>query len=163
MEENTQITQNPPSTRSRRKRMSWKKWLGLLIIFVLITSSLWLYKNFTDSKNDNKRLKSDYELLQTDLKNLQAENQKLYNSTHAVIAKLLTAVAKLAQLPPGETPTVATVIDANGLKNQAFFAKAANGDRVLIFVQAQKAYLYRPSTNKIIEIAPLNFGTGQNL
>jgi hypothetical protein len=74
--------------------------------------------------------------------------------------KVIDAVAKLALLPEGETPTIATVTDADKLKaGQAFFAKAANGDKVLIYTQALKAIMYRPSENKIIEIAPLVIGS----
>ncbi len=82
-------------------------------------------------------------------KTAQEENQKI-----------ITAVGKLALLPEGETPTIATVTDAGKLKSaQAFFAKAADGDKVLIYTQALKAIMYRPSENKIIEIAPLTIGT----
>ncbi len=74
--------------------------------------------------------------------------------------KIIDAVGKLALLPEGEAPTVATVTDAEKLKSsgQAFFAKAAVGDKVLIYTQALKAIMYRPSENKIIEIAPLVIG-----
>ena len=39
------------------------------------------------------------------------------------------------------------------LKAQPFFAKAQDYDQVLIFEKAKKAILYRPSTNKLIEVA----------
>jgi hypothetical protein len=70
--------------------------------------------------------------------------------------QLLTKVSTLTVLPSGETPTVATVTDITKLKGQAFFVNAQNGDKVLIYTGAKKAYLYRPSTAKIINIAPLN-------
>ncbi|MBP7007111.1 MAG: hypothetical protein KBB16_03570 [Candidatus Pacebacteria bacterium] len=54
---------------------------------------------------------------------------------------------------PAESPTIASISDASKLRGQAFFAKAQNGDKVLIFNAAQKAVLYRPATNKIIEVA----------
>lgn len=58
-------------------------------------------------------------------------------------------------LPSGEQPTVATVTDASKVRNQAFFSNAASGDKVLVYAQAKKAYLYRPSIDRIIEVAPL--------
>ncbi len=70
---------------------------------------------------------------------------------------LIGRVGKLIDLP-AETPTVATVIDKTKLASQPFFQRAQNQDRVLIFTQAKKAILYRPSSNKIIEVAPITIG-----
>ena len=78
----------------------------------------------------------------------QAENQKI-----------IDMVGKLFTLPEGEAPTIATVTDPDKLKSeQAFFVKAEDGDKVLIYTRALKAIMYRPSTNKIIEVAPLVIG-----
>lgn len=91
----------------------------------------------------------------------QKEVKKLSNPQEAAKAQVSEAVAnigRLVDLPSGETPTLATVNDPAKLKGQAFFANAKAGDQVLIYTQAKKAILYRPSTNKIIEIAPVNIG-----
>jgi hypothetical protein len=73
------------------------------------------------------------------------------------LAGVTAAVGKLMVLPTNETPSLATVTDKNTLdKTQSFFASAENGDKLLIYAQAMKAILYRPSTNKIIEVAPID-------
>lgn len=72
------------------------------------------------------------------------------------VLAILEKVSKLIEVPTDEEPTVATVTDKEKLKEQKFFAKAENEDKVIIFVKAQKAILYRPSTNKIIEVARID-------
>jgi len=72
---------------------------------------------------------------------------------------LVNQAGKVFELPTGEDPTVATVQDKEKLKDQQFFNNAENGDRVLVYINAKKAILYRPSTNKVIEVAPLVMDT----
>ena len=74
---------------------------------------------------------------------------------------LLNKVGRLIVLPEGEQPTIATVSDAERLKDQPFFAKAKNGDKVLIYPNARKAILYDPISDKVIEVAPVNIGNTQ--
>ncbi len=72
---------------------------------------------------------------------------------------LVEQIGKLLELPKGESPTVATVTDVNKLQNQQFFTRAQNGDKVLIYQQAKRAILYRPTSGKIIEVGPVALST----
>jgi len=74
--------------------------------------------------------------------------------------QLVAVVGKIIILPADELPTVATVSDPTKLADQAFFAKAKVGDKVLLYANARKAYLYDPKANKILEVAPINLGEG---
>ena len=65
-------------------------------------------------------------------------------------------ISKLIVLPTDELPTLATVSDPEKLKDQPFFANAKTGFKVLVYSKAQKAILYDPTTNKIVEVAPIN-------
>ena len=80
------------------------------------------------------------------------------NSSEQEVKDLVLSVSKLILLPQNEVPTVATVNDPDKLKDQPFFAKAKVGDKVLLYANAKRAYLYNPTENKIMEIAPINLG-----
>lgn len=69
---------------------------------------------------------------------------------------LVKKVSRFISLPEGELPTIATVSDYQKLKDQPFFEKSQNGDKVLIYTKAKKAYLYRPSTDKLIDVTIVN-------
>ncbi len=71
------------------------------------------------------------------------------------ISGVVNEVKKIMLLPD-ETPILATVTDLEKVKNQTFFEKAALGDKVLIYMQAKKAILYRPSQKMIIEVGRVN-------
>jgi len=75
------------------------------------------------------------------------------------LQELMFKVGKLVVLPEGEEPTLATVADPEQLKDQPFFARAKKGDKVLVYNKAQKAILYDPVLNKIVEIAPITNGS----
>lgn len=74
----------------------------------------------------------------------------------AEVDTLLMEVGKLIALPSDEKPTIATVSDVEKVKEQAFFKNAQNGDKVLIYTNAKKAILYRPSEKKVVEVGSVN-------
>ncbi len=66
----------------------------------------------------------------------------------------LAAVSKLVVLPEDEKPSITSVIDKTKV-GQPFLQNAENGDQVLLYLQSGKAIVYRPSTNKIVNMGPL--------
>jgi len=125
---------------SRLIKSGINKILLIIIFLVLIGGIVYFYTQYRNSKIEIEKLTKD----QDSLASLEAK-------------KLVDTVAELIVLPD-ESPTVATITDITKLKHQEFFANAKNGDKVLIYNQSKKAILYRPSVNKIIDIAPVNLG-----
>lgn len=137
-EPNTQIVQSRSFRMPKINPFSNKKRLYtvLIIIIAIIPTFYFYYQN----KNTESKLS-----------NLQQKSQAS-DDLNAVVER----IGKLVLLPTGEQPTLATVSDVSKLKDQLFFTNAANGDRILIYEKAKRAILYRPSLNKIVEMAPIN-------
>lgn len=105
------------------------------------------------------QLRSDKTDLQNQLTALKTNPQQ---AVQQQTTDLINQVGKHIDLPKGETPTVAAVTNADQAKKQsAFFNNAKNGDKVLLYVKAGEAILYRPTEDKIILVAPLTF-SGDN-
>lgn len=81
--------------------------------------------------------------------------QSIISANQAVSSDLIQRVASLV-LVPSETPTIATVTERDKLSKEGFFADAENGDKVLVYSNANKAVLYRPSIDKIISVSGIN-------
>lgn len=81
--------------------------------------------------------------------------QPLLESETTDYTELIKEVSEIFELPD-EEPTVATVTDPAMLADQEFFAKSQTGDVALIYNNARKAILYRPSLKKVIEVGVLS-------
>lgn len=130
----------PAQFKKSWAKLTWRQVLVRLVIIALVALSGFMVYKYVHSQNDVKRLSNPQESAREEVRQLTAK------------------VGRLVEIPPNETPTIATVDDVAKLKDQAFYAKAQNGDKVLIFNQAKRAFLYRPSTDKVIELAPINIG-----
>lgn len=72
--------------------------------------------------------------------------------------RVIEKVGRLMVLPD-ETPQIGTVSNVEQLrKEQPFFTKAENGDKVLMYTNSKQAILYRPSKNIVVNVAPLTVG-----
>lgn len=103
--------------------------------------------------NENQKAQREIQTIRTDPGTVQRAAQE-------EVKRLVNEVGTLIALPQGEEPTVATITDIEKLKSQAFFKNAKNGDKVLIYTNAKKAILYDPNAKKVIDVAPVNIGTG---
>lgn len=118
-----------------KKKGGMGKWLLLLVVIFLAGAAayfLWYKTPAVATPNPNATT---------------AEQQ-------AQIQSLVSQVSKLMLLP-NEEPSLALVSDPSKLTGQPFFKNAEKGDAVLIFVKAQKAVLYSPSKDKIVEVSQL--------
>lgn len=92
---------------------------------------------------------------------LRKENQRLSNpaeATKSEVEKTKAQVSAILEVPTDEEPTIANVVDTSKLSDQEFFKSAKNGDKLLVYQKAKKAILYRPETNKIIEVSTISIG-----
>lgn len=87
---------------------------------------------------------------------LQYRNLQKNTTGNASADQASTIVAKLqgtVELPTDETPSLIDVKDVSKLSGQAFFAKAQNGDQVLVYQKNGIAILFRPSIGKLVNYA----------
>ena len=103
---------------------------------------------------------TQYQKTQKELATVKTDPNTLRQAVAADVRKLVEEVGKVIALPEGEEPTVATITDIEKLKDQEFFANARNGDKVLIYTNARRAILYDPVAKKVLNVAPVNIGTG---
>lgn len=134
------------TTNSKPKKSKKNVKLGVILLFILAVIGVGAFMTYNYIQDQNAKI----DRLSDPQQAAKDEAQKVKD-----------LVAALADIPADEVPTIATVNDANKLKGQAFFKNAQNGDKVLIFTKEKKAYLYRPSTNKLIEVAPINIGDNE--
>jgi hypothetical protein len=107
----------------------------VVVLIMLLSITAYYYNKITTFKKDPQA-------------KAQAEVRKETDELVGIVGKLIV-------LPQGETPTIATVTDPEKLKEQLFFSKTTVGDKVLIYGLSKKAYLYSPSKNKVLEVAPI--------
>lgn len=81
--------------------------------------------------------------------------QSLIPVDKAEVQAFLEKLQAIALVPLSEAPTLATVVETNKLRSEAFFKNAEVDDKLFIYQQAQIAILYRPSVEKIVNMATL--------
>jgi cytoskeletal protein RodZ len=130
----------PKKHKTKRAGKRLKRLILPLIILLMVAALVWLVHGYMTTRS-------------------QLEAAKSSKTPPTGSQKIIDRVALLVDLPQGEQPTIATVNDASKLKTQQFFARAQDGDKVLIYNKSGFAVLYRPSTNRVIEYSKVNINT----
>lgn len=86
---------------------------------------------------------------------VQYKNAPVPKTAEDELGQIKSIIGKMIELPD-ETPTLATINDKSKLEKSSFFDRAENGDKVLLYTNAKKAILFRPSTQKIIDVTTIN-------
>jgi hypothetical protein len=81
--------------------------------------------------------------------------QSLIPVDKAEVQALLTKLQSIALVPTDESPTLATVVAVDKLRDEVFFRNAALDDKLFVYQHARLAVLYRPSVEKIVNMATL--------
>lgn len=141
------------SEGSNPKRRSRRKLFVILIFFliILLTGGGLAYYTYNARKDVDSGQKEKPELTE----GISSDEIEL-NEIDRIVSEVRTIM-----LLPDETPILATVSDLEKVKNQTFFEKAELGDKVLVYMEAKKAILFRPSSKMIIEVGRVNEQTGQ--
>lgn len=115
-----------------------RRLLKILIISILIIGVVFLVYGYLDTRNELNKAKNPQETAKEETKELVAK------------------ISQFLELPANESPTVATISDEDRLSTQPFFKNAQNGDKVLVYTNSEMAILYRPSTGKVVQYAPVS-------
>jgi len=130
-----------PAPKKRGGRL-WV-WIVLLTVplIVAVGVAVFFYIQWQEAKN---------------VAPVQLSAEEIGEATQREVDEIVKKLSQLAVLPADETPTLITITDKEEITdNKEFFAAAENGDKVLVYQQARRAFLYRPSAHKIINLAPI--------
>lgn len=130
------VSENRPNgARPAAGRKSWSSHILTFLFIVMTVTAGYFYWQYRSLKQNPNAL----------------EEKK--------VRETIDRVGKLLVLPRDETPTMATVDDREKLKDQAFFADAENGDKILLYTQSRKAIIFRERENRIVNVGPILLNT----
>ncbi len=129
------VQKNKPRSTSKKRKLI----LAALTIIVIVLGGIYYYLNYSKA-NIEKRA--------------QAET-----------TRLIKKVRKIILLPETEIPAIFDIQDPVLLvQQQPFFAGVEKGDKLLVYPQNGKAFIYSQKKNIIVNVGPVNFnqsGTSQ--
>lgn len=130
-----------PIQKSKKKRRVLKFFLLFLLIVVILGALGYFGYSWWNLKKELQKIQTP-----------EGTQELQKKQTEEIIEKLKAHTV----LPEDEQPIIVTVIDATALKKQSnFYEMAKNGDLVIIYFKAKKAYLYDPIADRILNIGPV--------
>ncbi len=142
LKKSPELEVRPPREHESERSVSWKWYVTVLGCALLLIGLGYWYKTSRQSSESVENTSADAQAVPKEMVEKEASD-------------LVAEVGKLILLPKDEVPTIATVTDPSKLADQAFFANAKAGDKVLLYTKARKAYLYDPIARRLIEVAPI--------
>lgn len=120
------------SDQSRPARSKWRWWFaGLAVLFLLALGGCgFFYTRYAQ------------------LADAQAKQVKQREA-------LLQRVGSVVELP-GDEPTLLTIADKTKLSNPALALRVENGDTLLVYAQAGRLIVYRPSIQKVTDMLSID-------
>ena len=116
--------------------------LVFILLFISAAAFVWSFYNLRVTANKMNRIAEGALQNGQNTENPQA---------------LLDKISRLILLPQNERPSIATINNVAQLqKNWPFYENARNGDVLLIYFQAKKAYIYDPEKNMIINMGSVD-------
>lgn len=138
---------HPSESAKKRSRLTKKSVLSKLFVLGLVAALAVVAYLYLNAQKELARLST-----------AQGQTELAQKEIREVTEKL----GKLTLLPD-EEPVIATVMDAQLLATQsAFYQNAENGDKLVVYPKAQKAYIYSPTKNIIVNAGPLIVDQDQN-
>ncbi|MEX0933723.1 MAG: hypothetical protein WD003_00485 [Candidatus Paceibacterota bacterium] len=142
-----QNTPHENTTQGTPKRAPRTKVLGFVVILIIILAGAYYFTVYAPEGNTTGEEAVSGEL---------SDDNTSQAATEQEILETVERAGRHILLPSGETPVMATVVDAAVLQaEQPFYQNVVNGDRVLVYQQAQRAIIYSPSRDLIVNVGPV--------
>jgi len=138
---------NKKNNSETHKKASKKIWKAIAVLIFLLVLAFAVY-SFVSFRSAQEKIKA--------LTTTEGQQKMIADEIQSLVAKM----SKHIVLPTGETPTLATITDIDALKKeQPFYEGASNGDKILIYKNAKKGFIYDPVRDLIVNVGPVSFGT----
>lgn len=145
MQNENHASPSASTTKPKKKKGGFFKGLFFFVVFLALVGAIawgaWSYKLYLDTKQQLTQLTS-----------LEGQQELAQQEIQRVVDQL----GQHIMLPENEEPLMATIVDAAALaEEQPFYQGASDGDKIVIYPEAQKAILFSQEKDLIINVGPV--------